>query len=67
MARSAPSRALVIGVEAVPGPAQFKLRTPQAISLCLGSECLTAIGWPNSHRNTSKTCSGEGSARSRLH
>eukprot|EP00969_Alexandrium_andersonii_P337891 14933423-Alexandrium_andersonii.AAC.1 len=34
---------------AVPGPAQFKRRTPQAISHRLGSECSTAIRIPVSY------------------
>eukprot|EP00969_Alexandrium_andersonii_P297585 13153099-Alexandrium_andersonii.AAC.1 len=39
-----PSRALEINSEVVPGPTQFKVRTPQSISYCLGRECSTAIG-----------------------
>eukprot|EP00969_Alexandrium_andersonii_P002813 121582-Alexandrium_andersonii.AAC.1 len=37
------SRASGAKCEAVPGPAQFKLRTPQAMSHVLGSDCSTAI------------------------
>eukprot|EP00969_Alexandrium_andersonii_P263008 11626319-Alexandrium_andersonii.AAC.1 len=33
-----------INVEAVPGPAQFKLRTPQALSHVLGSEVSGSLG-----------------------
>eukprot|EP00969_Alexandrium_andersonii_P365202 15465694-Alexandrium_andersonii.AAC.2 len=48
------------------GAARFQLRAPQAISHFLGSECSTAVGIPNSLRNTSKECSGGASTISCL-
>eukprot|EP00969_Alexandrium_andersonii_P034109 1491678-Alexandrium_andersonii.AAC.1 len=60
MRRAHPSRALGIMFEAVSGPAQFKLRTRQAISHVLGSECPTAIGI--SFTGTETQLPGRGSA-----
>eukprot|EP00969_Alexandrium_andersonii_P004226 182832-Alexandrium_andersonii.AAC.1 len=44
--RAHPSRASGMNCEAIPGPAQFKLRTHQAMAHVMGAECSTAIGIP---------------------